>query len=173
MRRGKRLIPVLALCLVSGQAAWGLEAFKARIQVSSGGLYDYVLIGERPEASDDYDNAYDIVSPGNLNASMGEGFINAVVSHPEWKPALQELRGDMRSASKKQQWILVVTSSLERETTLRVELKPEAGALPTNVRLVLRDEDGGKAVVLSEAPYLVPAPGKKQQLKFELTAEQK
>ena len=79
----------------------GFDPMTATIRVSSNSLYDYVVIGERPQATDGFDNAYDTISPGNLNADMGQPFISVIIPHPEWKPAMREMRGDIRSPAEK------------------------------------------------------------------------
>jgi hypothetical protein len=155
---------LLLVCLASG-AAMGFEPLTAAIRVSSGGLYDYVVIGEHPNATDGYDNAYDTISPGNLNADMGEPYISVVVSPPDWKAGRRELRGDIRSLAKRQEWQLTVTSSLPAGTPLKVELQPDRTRLPGGLKLVLR-EGPGKETDLRTASFSFPAgkPGTKSEL---------
>ena len=104
---------VTILCL-SSLTALALEDMTATIRVSNGAMYDYVIIGEHPLASDGFDKAYDTISPRNLNSDMGLPYISAVVMQPEWKPALRELRGDIRAPARKQRWQIRVNSSLDK-----------------------------------------------------------
>ena len=78
---------ITIICLTS-VAAMGFDSMTATIRVSNNSLYDYVIIGEHPQATDGFDNAYDTISPGNLNADMGQPFISVIIPHPEWKPAM-------------------------------------------------------------------------------------
>ena len=131
---------ITTICLTS-VAAMGFEPMTATIRVMNGSLYDYVIIGEHPKATDGYDNAYDTISPGNLNATMGQPFISVIITHPEWKPALRELRGDIRSLAQRQEWVLVIGSSLAKGTPLTVALQSGQRSLPQAVKLTLRNKD--------------------------------
>src|SRR5689334_23135475 len=106
---------IILICLTS-VASLGFEPMEATIRVSNGSLYDYVVIGEHPQATDGFDNAYDTVSPGNLNADMGQPYISVVIPQPEWKPAMRKMRGDIRSPAKKQEWKIAISSSLPKGT---------------------------------------------------------
>ncbi|MBJ6749130.1 hypothetical protein [Geomonas anaerohicana] len=142
----------------------------ATIRVSSGNLYDYVLIGEHPKATDGFDNAYDTISPGNLNASMGEPYISVIVPHPDWKPAMRELRGDIRTLAKKQEWQLLITSSLAKGTPLVIALTAEQSSMPRAMRLTLRDEK--TEADLRKGGYTIPAPGPGIKTKILIVVEQ-
>jgi len=155
----------MATILLTSVAAMGFEPMTAIIRVSNGNLYDYVVIGEHPKATDGYDNAYDTISPGNLNADMGEPYISTVVSHPDWKPAMRELRGDIRSLAKQHEWHMVVTSSLPAETPLKLELQADRTNLPERLKLMLREWDG-KETDLRASNFTFPAP--KPGIKTEL-----
>jgi hypothetical protein len=155
---------VISVCLTS-VAAMGLEPITATLRVSNGALYDYVVIGEHPKATDGYDNAYDTISPGNLNADMGEPYISTVVSHPDWKPAKVELRGDIRALAKRQEWHLLVTSSLPAGTPLTLELQQDRTSMPKGIKLTIRDQDGGvKDLRTSSFTLAAPKPETKSQL---------
>ena len=167
-----RLIGILSLAflLLPTVAAMGFEPMTAAIRVSSGKLYDYVVIGENPKASDGYDNAYDTISPGNLNASMGEPFINAIVVHNDWKLAMRELRGDIRSPAKKQVWEVSVTSSLHKGTPLLVAIQSDRTHLPQVMKLTLKDN--GKDLDMKTGGYTLIAPGPGTTSRLLIIAEQ-
>ena len=144
----------------------GFEPMSATIRVSNGSLYDYVVIGENPKATDGFDNTYDTISPGNLNADMGQPYISVIIPHPDWKPAMRELRGDIRSPAKKQEWQLSITSSLPAGTPLSIVLQREQSSLPKGMKLTLREPTTTNETDLTAASYSVPAPGagKKSEL---------
>jgi hypothetical protein len=144
----------------------------AAIRVSSGTLYDYVIIGEHPQATDGYDNAYDTISPGNLNADMGQPFISVIITHPDWKPAMRELRGDIRSLAKRQEWQLAISSSLPKGSPLKVALQSDRTTLPKGVKLTLKDETTKKETDLKPGNYTIPAPGPGTPTKLLVIAEQ-
>ncbi|GFO62798.1 hypothetical protein GMPD_07170 [Geomonas paludis] len=147
----------------------GFEPMTATIRVSSGSLYDYVVIGEHPKADNGFDNAYDTIHPGNLNADMGEPYISTVIPQPKWKPAMRELKGDVRSPAKNQQWQLVISSSLAKGTPLTLELQAEGSSLPPALKLILIDK---KNIDLRQGEYVFPAPGPGKTTTFFITAEQ-
>lgn len=144
----------------------GFEPMTATIRVSNGSLYDYVVIGEHPKATDGFDNAYDTISPGNLNADMGQPFISVIIPHPDWKPAMRELRGDIRSPAKKQEWQLSITSSLPAGTPLSIVLQRDQSSLPKGMKLTLREPATSNETDLTAGSFNVPAPGagKKSEL---------
>ncbi|QWV94733.1 hypothetical protein KP004_06030 [Geomonas oryzisoli] len=157
---------LLALTTV---AAMGFEPMTATVRVSSGQLYDYVVLAEHQKATDGFDNAYDIISPGNLNADMGEPFISAVVSHPEWRPA-RELRGDTRPPAKQKQWDVSITTSLPKGTPLVVGIVPEQSQLPKQVRVSAKE--GNRQVELTKNEYILSAPGPGSVARLQIVAEQ-
>ena len=153
-------------------AAMGFEPMTATIRVSNGSLYDYVIIGEHPKATDSYDNAYDTISPGNLNATMRQPFISVIVSHPDWKPAMRELRGDIRSMAKRQEWQLSISSSLPKGTPLVVELQKHESSLPNGVRFLLKDDQTKKDTDLKAGSCTTPAPGPGTMTRLLVIVEQ-
>jgi hypothetical protein len=157
------------LCLTC-VAALALDPMTATIRVSNGSLYDYVVIGEHHQAADGFDNPYDTISPGNLNADMGQPFISVIISHPEWKQAMREMRGDIRSLAKIQEWHLQITSSLPKGTPLTVALQTAGDALPQGVKLTLRHNQ--KEIDLKKANFTLPAPGSGKASKLLVIAEQ-
>ena len=158
------------MMMITSVAALGFEPMAATVRIANDGLYDYVNIGENPKATDGYDNAYDTISPGNLNAEMGQPFISATIVHPEYKAALRELRGDIRSPAKKQQWQITVSSSLAKGTPLTVALLSEPGGLPRGLKLTLRDKK--KEIDLRTGSYTLPAPGAGTAANLFIIAEQ-
>ena len=162
-------VVVITICL-SCAAAMGSEPMTATVRVSSGDLYDYVVVGEHSKATDGYDNAYDTISPGNLNADMGQPFISAAIHHPDWKQALRELRGDLRPVAKKQQWLISIRSSLAKGTPLAVSLQSQRSGLPQAVKLILRDQ--AEEIDLRAEDYTIPAPGPGKTVKIIVIAEQ-
>lgn len=171
-----RLLSALfAVILMTGTAAFAFEPMSANIMVSSGALYDYVVVGENPRATDGFDNAYDTISPGNLNADMGSPFISVIVPHPDWKPAFRELRGDIRSTAKRQEWQLSITSSLPEGTPLSLSLQAEETSLPARVKLTVRKQgkEGKVLADLSKAEeFTLPAPGPGKKGTLFVVAEQ-
>jgi hypothetical protein len=148
----------------------GFETMTATIRVSNGDLYDYVVVGEHPKATDGYDNAYDTISPGNLNADMGLPFISVIIPQPEWKPAFRELRGDIRSPVKKQEWQISITSSLAKGTPLVVAIQSDRSSLPQVIKLTLKDKK--KEIDLGKGNYTLPAPGPGNKSSLLIIAEQ-
>jgi len=161
-----------AVMFLTSVAAMGFDPMTATIRVSNGGLYDYVVIGENALATDGYDNAYDTISPGNLNETMRESFISAVVVHPDWKTGLREMRGDIRSPAKLQEWHLQVRSSLSADSPLKVELQQDRTSLPKGMRLTVKDRKG-KVTDLRASNLIVPAPPPGTNAEFVIIAEQK
>jgi len=135
-------------------------------------LYDYVIVGEHPKASDGYDNAYDTIAPGNLNADMGQPYISVVILHPDWKPAMRELRGDIRALAKRQVWVLAISSSLSKGTPLTIALQAGKNALPKGVRLTLKDDTEKKETDLNLGDYTISAPGPGATTKLLVIADQ-
>ena len=172
MRRRQIIATIItAICLTS-VAAMGFEPMTAAIRVSNGSMYDYVIIGEHPKATDGYDNAYDTISPGNLNADMGQPFISVIISQPDWKPVMRELRGDIRSLAQRQEWQLAITSSLPKGAPLNVELQSDRTTLPKGVKLTLKYETMKKETNLKAGNYTVPAPGPGTPTRLLVIAEQ-
>lgn len=170
--RGARCLAAIALATCLGSvAALGFQPMSATLRVSSGSLYDYVVLGEHPKATDGFDNAYDTVSPGNLNADMGEPFISVVLPRPEFKPAFRELRGDLRSPSRSQQWQLALRSSLPKGTPLTLALQDEGRSLPAGMTLTVR-EGTGKGTDLTSGNYPLLAPGPGRSTTLLVSAEQ-
>jgi hypothetical protein len=162
----------LTLVCLTSVPAFGFEPLTATMRVTNGNLYDYVIIGEHLQATDGYDNVYDTVSPGNLNATMGQPYISAVISHPEWKSAMQELRGDIRSLAKRQEWQLAITSSLDKGTPLTIALQSNESKLPQAVKLILKDENNNKVTDLRMGNCTIPAPGLGTTSKLIIISEQ-
>jgi hypothetical protein len=162
---------ITTLCLTS-VAAMGLEPMTATIRVMNVSLYDYVILGEDPKATDGYDNAYDTISPGNLNATMGQPFISVIISHPDWKPAMRELRGDIRSLAKRQVWQLIITSSLPKGTPMNVAFRKKESTLPQGMKLTLKEDAASKEHDLGRCSYMIAAPGPGATTRLLITAEQ-
>jgi hypothetical protein len=172
MKKTRCLTAILATLCLTSTAALAIEPMTATIRVESGSLYDYVVVGEHARATDGYDNAYDSVSPGNLNATMGQPYISAVIVHPEWSAATRELRGDIRSLAKRQEWQLAITSSLPKGASLNVALQSDRTTLPKWVKLTLKDVMTKKETDLKAGNYTIPAPGPGTPTKLLVIAEQ-
>jgi hypothetical protein len=153
-------------------AAMGFEPMTATIKVMNGSLYDYVIIGEHPNATDGYDNAYDTISPGNLNADMGQPYISVIISHLNWKPALREMRGDIRSLAKRQEWQLIISSSLPKGTPLNIALQKKVSTLPQGMKLTLKEDATSKEHDLGKWSYMIAAPGPGTTTRLLIIAEQ-
>lgn len=149
----------IAAVLVTGVTALAFQPATATLRVSSGALYDYLVIGEHPRATEGFDNAYDTISPGNLNADMGEPFISVIIPRPELKAPFRELRGDLRAPARSHKWRLAIRSSLPQGTPLKLALKSDESALPAGVTLLVREEQGTRATDLRKGEYTLPAPG--------------
>lgn len=161
----------VSICL-TGTQALGFAPMSATVKVSSGALYDYVVIGEHPKAADGFDNAYDTIWPGNLNADMGEPYISVIIEQPGWSPAMQELRGDTRLPARLQQWQLSVSSSLAKGTPLKLALQGEGDPLPKGVQLRLKVGKGKKETDLEAGAYTLPAPGPGKRTSLVIIVEQ-
>lgn len=169
------LAAATAAIFLSGTGAMAFQPLSASIRVSSGALYDYVVIGENHRATDGFDNAYDTISPGNLNADMGSPFISVIIPHPEWKPAFRELRGDIRGIAGRQEWQLSFASSLPKGTPLTLSLQEEGTSLPAQARLTLKSpgKDGKVLAELTKAgEFTLPAPGPGKKGTVLVVAEQ-
>jgi hypothetical protein len=163
---------IITIIVLTNASAMALEPITATIRVVSESLYDYVVIGEHPQATDGFDNTYDTISPGNLNKTMGQQYISVTIIHPDWKPAMQELRGDIRSLAHKQEWELTIRSSLPEGTPINVALRKNESVLPQGVKLTLRDDNTKKNHDLKNASYMIQAPGPKTTTKLFITVEQ-
>ena len=170
IRRACFTITMVTSIGLSPLAGLAFEEMSATIRVSNGALYDYVIIGEHLLASDGFDNAYDTISPGNLNSDMGLPFISAVIAQPDWKPAMRELRGDIRVPARKQQWQIRINSSLDKGTPLAVTLQPGPGA--TSQRFGVTLSDNKKSTDLRTGTYNVPAPGPGGTAELVVSVEQ-
>ena len=146
----------------------GFEPVTATIRVSSGSLYDYVILGEHPRATDGYDNAYDTVSPGNLNADMGQPYLSVVSVHPEWK-IHKELRGDIRLPAAMQTWTLAVTGSLKKGSALTLSRQREEH-LPAGMKLTARE--GKRQHDIGQGDYTTTAPGPGMTKTIIITVQQ-
>jgi hypothetical protein len=170
---GILIVTAAALCLISNNAM-AFQPLNATIRVSSGNVYDYFIIGEHPFATDGYDNAYDTISPGNLNREMGEEYLATTLLHPEWKPALRELRGDIREPAARQQWRVVVSSSLPAGSPLAVRLDLDRTKLPDRVQLRATFPQNGKECDLKKSTVCeVAAPGPGSESELVIIAEQR
>jgi hypothetical protein len=103
---------------------------------------------------------------------MGQPFISVIISHPDWKRSQQELRGDIRSLAKKQEWQITISSSLPKGTPLNVELQNEGTILPKEMKLLLKDVKVNKQTDLKAGNYTLPAPGPGTTTKILIIAEQ-
>lgn len=168
----KTYLAPAALFTLCSAAAFAFEPVSATVRVSGGRLYDYVLLGQHPKATDGFDNAYDTISPGNLNAAMGEPYLSVVVKQPGWKPAFRELRGDVRLPGKRQEYRLAVTSSLPKGTPLKLLLVEEESALPEGARLRLKVEGEKGEVELGRDACRLAAPGPGSGTGILVTVEQ-
>lgn len=172
MRIERYIALIITLLCLTSVAAYAFEPMTATIRVSNGTLYDYVVIGEHPLATDGFDNTYDTISPGNLNAAMGQPYISAIVPHPDWKPAMREMRGDIRSLAKRQEWQLFITSSLPEGTPLNVALRKAESALPQAMKLTLRENKPKLDHDLRKSSYMLKAPGSGAIIRLLIIAEQ-
>lgn len=143
--------------------ALAVEPMAATVKVSGGGVYDYVVIGESPKATDGYDNAYDTLSPGD---SLNSTYISTYFSHPEWAAVKKTFRGDIRTLAEKQEWSLSIASTLPVGTPLTVELQPGLNILPQGLQLTIKDIGNTTSANLIGGTYSLvsPASGTTTQL---------
>jgi len=145
------------------------EPMSAKIKVSSGKLYDYVVIGEHAKATDGFDNAFDSISPsGNLNTA----YINTYIAHPEWGEIKKNFKGDTRSISAVQEWTVSVASTLPAGTVLSVALKEGRNILPAGMKLTARDIGNTVSVDMATGTLQIPAPGPSATSMIVITARQ-
>jgi len=161
---------VCALILLTAAAAFGGQPLSATVRVASGDLYDYVVLGAQKQASDGFDNAYDTISPGNLNADLGLPFISVVVPHRDWKPALRLLRGDVRAPARLLTWQVEVTSSLPQGTPLAISLKSDESRLPAGLKIRVQLPGRPEHDLLGGACQ-IPAPGPGVGATFKVSIE--
>ena len=103
---------------------------------------------------------------------MGRPFISVVVSHPDWKPAMRELRCDIRSLAKRQEWQLMISSSLPKGTPLNVAFRKKESTLPQGMRLALKEDGAVKEHDLGRWSYMIEAPGPGATTRLLVIAEQ-
>lgn len=155
-------------CLVPA-AALAFEPMAATVRVSGGGVYDYVVIGESPKATDGFDNAYDTLAPsGSLNST----YISTYFNHTDWKAPKTTFRGDIRSMAEKQEWILNVVSTLPAGTPLKVELTPGLNVLPEKVALTITNPTTSITSDLKTGSLTLVAPAPGAILQLTLSVQQ-
>jgi len=172
MQTLRSIAVAITIICVTSVAAHAFEPMTATIRVTSESMYDYVFIGEHLQATDGYDNAYDTISPGNLNADMGQPYISVLILHPEWKRSQQELRGDIRSLAKRHEWEITIISSLPEGSPLNVALRKDESTLPLDMKLTLKENKNGKEHDLRKSSYMIQAPGSGASTKLLIIAEQ-
>lgn len=166
----KHITTILAaaacLCPLSALA---VEPMAATIKVSGGGVYDYVVIGESPKATNGFDNAYDTLSPGD---SLNSTYISAYFSHPEWGAVKSNFRGDIRTLAEKQEWNLSIASTLPAGTPLTVELQPGLNILPQGLQLTVSDTGNTTTATLTGGTYTLASPASGTATQLIITALQ-
>jgi hypothetical protein len=172
MQPFRTISAVIIIFCITAVAAHAFEPMTATIWVTCESMYDYVVIGEHPQATDGYDNAFDTISPGNLNADMGQPFISVLILHPEWKSYQQELRGDIRSPAKRHEWEITITSSLPEGSPLNVALRKGESTLPLDMKLTLKENKTGNEHNLRKSSYMIQAAGPGISTKLLIIAEQ-
>jgi hypothetical protein len=168
MKRTIQNIAIIATLLLP-VAAFAFEPMAATIKISGAGIYDYILIGESPRATDGFDNAYDTMSPGD---SLNTNYISSYISHPEWGAIKNNFRGDIRSIAETQEWTITIASSLPAGTPLNVELQTGLNILPQGLQLTIKDIGNTTSANLINGRLSIssPAPGATTQL--IITAQQ-
>lgn len=127
-----------------------LPDMKATLQVSGGGIYDYVVVGMMDKATDGFDNAYDAFAPvGNMN----DTYIKTTIAHPEWYTVKSEFRSDIRSIKELQEWTIAVYTNLPAGTPLTIALKDDASTVPADYTLTVQDIDTGVVADLKTGSY--------------------
>ncbi len=165
----KHLYRIVAVAAVIA-AIWAVDAsaapgFEARIRISGGGTYDYCVIGMNGKATDGFDNAYDILSPG---LGLNDTFISCTIPHPEWNAVKSDFRGDIRSLKPSDEWHLVVQTNLPAGTPLTMTVLPSGKRNARLVRIVVDDFATGRRADLGRSDYRFTATG--DTMHFKLVA---
>lgn len=143
------LLIICAVCAFPSLAA-AYQSLAATVRVSSDTVYDYVVVGESPQATDGFDNSYDTFAPGG---SLNDSWISAYIDHPEWNTVKSQFRGDIRSAAARQSWTLTVAQNLPVGTSCTISLDGTASLLPPSARILLTDMKSGAVTDLKSAGF--------------------
>ena len=166
------LLAALVLSLLAAPAFAASHKAKENIQVAievrSGIVYDYILIGMNPDATDGKDNLYDTVSPG---MGINDQYILMVVPHPEWNTVKTDFRTDFRSVKKSDTWEAVVTTNLPDGTPLTMSIDWEQTKLPASYAVVVEDLTTGATQALDQGGYLFPVKTSGIARQFRITVE--
>jgi len=149
----RSILIILALCAFPSLAT-AYQSLAVTVKVSSGTSYDYVIIGESPLATDEFDNAYDTIAPG---ASLNNVWITSYFDHPEWNAVKRQFRGDIRRAAASQTWTLTVEQNLPVGALCTVSFDSVVSLLPMNTGMTLTDLKSGATVDLKAGNYTYAA----------------
>ena len=151
------LLAVLMAAVLIAPAMAGTERPKEDIQVAvevrSGKVYDYLLIGMKSDATDGKDNLYDTLSPG---LGMNDQYISMVVPHPEWQNVKTEYRTDFRSFKKSDTWEALINTNLPDGTLLTLSIDWEQTRLPASYAVVVEDLVTGATQAIDQGAYVFP-----------------
>lgn len=123
---------------------------KAKIMITGGGVYDYVVIGMKADASDGFDNSYDSFSP---SANLNDTYIHAYFPHPQWNAVKSEFRADIRQVRQYQHWNLSVYTNLPEATPVEISLLADESTLPPSCYLGVSDSIGGHPIEMKRAAF--------------------
>lgn len=150
----KQYLLILLALFTLPSLARAYQPLAATVKVSGGSAYDYVIIGESPLATDGFDNAYDTIAPGG---SLNGVWITAYFDHPEWNAVKRQFRGDIRSASPSQTWLLTVEHNLPAGTPCTISLDSRTSIVPFYAGITLIDLKSGDKADLKTGSYTFAA----------------
>lgn len=166
------LLAVLVLTLLAAPAFAATqkagENIQVAIEVRSGGVYDYILIGMKADATDGRDGLYDTVSPG---MGMNDQYILMVVPHPEWQASKTDFRTDFRSVKKSDTWEASVNTNLPDGTPLTMSIDWEQTKLPASYAVVVEDMATGATQAIDKGEYVFPVKTSGIARQFKITIE--
>jgi FlaG/FlaF family flagellin (archaellin) len=154
------IVLVLAAAVAALPTGYAMEARhpeKQRVEVAietrSGSLYDYILIGMHPDATDGLDNAFDTVTPG---MGLGGQYIQMVVPHSDWASVKTDFRTDFRSMKKSETWETIITTDLPEGTPLTMSIDQEQSKIPAGYSVIVEDMATGIVQDLEKAAHVFP-----------------
>ena len=154
MKAMRILILLLGMVLLLIPSVFAADGVSFKITASGGGIYDYVIIGMAPGATDGLDYVYDVFTPGY---GLNDSYIYAFIPHPEWGAVKADFRDDIRSMKNHDEWTIGITSNLPAGTPMTLQLEAEGAGKGVKVEAI--DADSGVAANLIKSAVAFSAPG--------------
>ncbi|MEW6067756.1 MAG: fibronectin type III domain-containing protein [Nitrospirota bacterium] len=131
------LLVIMLISIISLAPAYAGSDWNITLKVSGGGIYDYCIAGVKADATDGFDNLWDIPSPP---ASLNTAYINTYFPHPEWNHVFDRFRQDIKSPDLPKEWTFEVASNISGYLT--IQWSDLRNIIPDK-EAVLGDVDGG------------------------------